>query len=305
MESVACNNCGADDTRPLFQGKDRLLNGTQIFQDVRCQRCGLIYLNPRPTLDEITQYYPTEYEPFTRHEHLQSLSARINYRISFNKRRRIASRGLRPGRLLDIGSGSGDFLLEMRNAGWEVEGLDTSPAACEVARTRGLDTFRGQLFDVPFPDQSFDLITMWDVLEHVHDPMAHLECICRLLKPTGRFVVTLPNPESLDLMVFEDFWAGLDFPRHLFVYPRKTLTAMIEKAGMEVVSVHCVTGGPRVSTWSLEFFIDDRVKHPGTRQWMKKIIYSPAWYIAWRPFYFILDKFKAGSSITFTCARRD
>ncbi|MBN2149101.1 MAG: class I SAM-dependent methyltransferase [Anaerolineales bacterium] len=280
-----------------------MLGGTQIFHDVRCQNCGLIYLNPRPSVDEIAQYYPAEYEPFNRHENLQSLPARISYRISFSKRRRIASHGMAPGRLLDVGSGSGDFLLEMRNAGWDVYGVDISPAACEATRKRGLETYNGQLFDVPFPDESFDLITMWDVLEHVHDPMGHLEHISRLLKPSGRFVVTLPNPEGLDLVVFKDLWAGLDFPRHLYVYPRKTLKAMISKAGMEVTSARCVTGGARASIWSIEFVIDDKVKHPGARRLLKRIIYSPVWYFSWRPFYFLLDKLNAGSSITFTCRK--
>ena len=304
METVNCNFCGSDETTVLYSGRDRLLNGSQVFNGVRCRQCGLIYINPRPTIDEIANYYPAEYEPFKRHERLQSLPARISYRISFSKRRRIASHGLKPGRLLDIGSGSGDFLLEMRAAGWDVHGLDISPAACEATRKRGMDTFNGQLFDAPYPEQSFDLITMWDVLEHVHDPMGHLQRICNLLVPNGRYVVTLPNPESLDLFIFKGLWAGLDIPRHLYVYPRKTLIAMIEQAGMEVLSIRCVTGGPRASIWSIEFVIDDKVNNPRLKKFLIKVIYSPVWYLAWRPFYFVLDQIKAGSSITFTCRKR-
>jgi len=303
MEAVACNLCGIENSEPLFRGRDRLLGGTQIFHSVRCRSCGLIYLNPRPDLDEIARYYPAEYEPFTRYKRVQSWAARLSYQRSMNKKCRIAAYGLKPGRLLDVGCGSGDFLLKMQQVGWEVYGLDLNAAACEEAGRRGLEVFQGQLFDLPYPDHSFDVLTMWDVLEHLHDPLSNLKRVAQLLKPGGRFTVTLPNPDGLDFRIFGRIWTGLDVPRHLYVFPRKTLMALFQKAGLDVVSSRCMTGGQRVSTWSLEWLIDEHISDPSHQRRLKKMIYTPVWYWAWRPFYFILDLFRGGSSITYKCTQ--
>ena len=303
MEIVACNLCGVDEGEPLFKGRDRLLGGTETFQWVRCRRCALIYLNPRPTLAEMARYYPTNYEPFTRKEGTGSWLARLSYRVAIAKRCRIASRGHKPGRLLDVGCGIGDFMLGMRQRGWEVHGVDLSPNAVALARQKGLDVFLGQLFDAPYTERSFDLVTMWDVLEHLHDPSTHLARVAQLLKPRGKFVVTLPNPHSLDSRLFGPVWTGLDVPRHLYVFVRPALLALFQRAGLEVTSALCITGGQRVSTWSLEWLIDERVSSERVRRALKQLIYTRTWYWAWRPFYFVVDLLGLGSSITYTCRR--
>ncbi len=303
METVTCNLCGVDESEPLFKGRDRLLGGTETFQWVRCRRCGLIYLNPRPTLAEMACYYPTNYEPFTRHERAENWLARLRYRVYIHKLRRIAGQEPKPGRLLDVGCGIGDFMLGMRQRGWEVHGVDLSPNAVALARQKGLDVFQGQLFDVPYAEQGFDLVTMWDVLEHLHDPSAHLARVAQILKPRGKFVVTLPNPHSLDFRLFGPLWTGLDVPRHLYVFVRPALLALFQRAGLEVTSARCITGGQRVSTWSLEWLIDERVSSERVRRTLKRLIYSPIWYWAWRPYYFVVDLLGMGSSITYTCQR--
>jgi SAM-dependent methyltransferase len=303
METVTCNLCGVDESEPLFKGRDRLLGGTETFQWVRCRRCGLIYLNPRPTLAEIARYYPANYEPFTRQERTGSWLARLSYRVAIAKRCRIASRGQTPGRLLDVGCGIGDFMLGMRQRGWEVHGVDPSPKAVALAHQKGLRVFQGQLFDAPYAEQSFDLVTMWDVLEHLHDPSAYLARVAQLLKLRGKFVVTLPNPHSIDFRLFGPVWTGLDVPRHLYVFVRPALLALFQRAGLEVTSTRCITGGQRVSTWSLEWLIDERVSSQRVRRALKRLIYSPIWYWAWRTYYFVVDLLGLGSSITYTCRR--
>jgi len=271
METVTCNLCGVDESEPLFKGRDRLLGGTETFQWVRCRRCGLIYLNPRPTLAEMARYYPTNYEPFTRHERAENWLARLRYRVYIHKLRRIAGQEPKPGRLLDVGCGIGDFMLGMRQRGWEVHGVDLSPNAVALARQKGLDVFQGQLFDVLYAEQSFDLVTMWDVLEHLHDPGAYLARVAQLLRPGGKFVVTLPNPHSLDFRLFGPAWTGLDVPRHLYVFVRPALLALLQRAGLEVSSARCITGGQRVSTWSLEWLIDERVSNQRVGRALKTI----------------------------------
>lgn len=305
MEIIDCAVCGVDDSEPLFEGRDRLLGGAEVFHLVRCQRCGLIYINPRPTLAEIGRYYPAEYEPFAREDQLTSWYDRLTYRVAIARMCRIATRGQEPGRLLDIGCGSGDFGLGMQQRGWRVQGLDISAEAVALARQKGLDVVLGQLPDAEYEDESFDLITMWDVLEHLHDPRAYLVRTAQLLKPEGRFVVTLPNPHSIDFRLFGPLWTGLDVPRHLSVFSKEALHTLFQQVGLEVESARCVYGGQRVSTWSLEWLIDER--WPGTRlnQGSKKLIYSPIWYWLWRPYHFVIDLLGQGSSITYTCRRAE
>jgi SAM-dependent methyltransferase len=206
---------------------------------------------------------------------------------------------MKKGRLLDVGCGDGDFLLGMQERGWQVHGLDISPVAVDLARRKGLDVFQGELASADYERHSFDLITMWDVLEHLHDPASELQQVAKLLKPSGRFVVTIPNPHSLDFWIFGKTWTGLDTPRHLYVYNRPALLRLLEGAGLEVVSARCVTGGQRVSTWSMEWLIDERIQNPRLNSLLKRLIYSQPWYWLWRPVYFAIDLLNLGSSITF------
>lgn len=301
MERIDCPLCQVDDTELWHKGRDRLLGGEETFQWVRCRRCGLLYLNPRPDVDEIARYYPREYEPFTREQQRTSWYEKLRYRVAMARMCHIAAGGRNGGRLLDVGCGEGEFMAGMADRGWQVQGLDTSPVAVELALARGLDVFHGQLTALDPGHALFDLITMWDVLEHLHDPGSYLAQVGRLLKPDGRLVVTLPNPDGIDLRLFGPVWTGLDVPRHLYAFPGRVLTAMLERAGLAVESARCRYGGQRVSTWSLEWAIDDRL--PGTRlgRLLKRAIYSPIWYWAWRPIYALVDAAGLGSSITYVC----
>lgn len=305
MESVTCLVCGVEASIPLYEGRDRLLGGDDVFQLRRCQRCGLIYINPRPTQAEIQRYYPAAYEPFTRQDQLDGWYNRLRYRVAIARMCGIAAQGQAPGRLLDVGCGSGEFLLGMQERGWEAHGLDISAVAVELARQKGLNVFLGQLPDTDYEAESFDLITMWDVLEHLHDPRKYLNRVSQLLKPGGRFVVTLPNPHSIDFGLFGPLWTGLDVPRHLYVFARAPLLELFRQVGLTLVSSRCAYGGQRVSTWSLEWLIDERLPGTWLGRALKKTIYSPFWYWAWRAYYLVIDWLGQGSSITYVCQRAE
>lgn len=301
METVSCHVCGVDNAVLLYKGHDRLLGGAEAFALVRCRRCGLIYLNPRPTPDEMERYYPSNYDPYTRRNEVVSWCDRLRYRVAIERMCRIAAGRQAPGRLLDIGCGDGDFLAGMQQRGWQVCGLDTSLVAVDLARSKGLDVFLGPLDQASYSEASFDLITMWDVLEHLHDPGAYLAHIRRLLTPAGRFVVTLPNPHSLDFRIFGSLWTGLDIPRHLYIFVRPALLALLNQAGLKVESARCKFGGQWVSQRSTEWWIDERVSNENLKQRLKRLIHSQAWYWLWWPFYLCVDCWNLGSSITYRC----
>ncbi len=142
-------------------------------------------------------------------------------------------------RLLDVGCGSGAFLNDMRLlTGCEVYGIDVSSLAAKTAsQDYGLDISTGSVFESPFPNSYFDLITAWSYLEHVNNPSRVLAKFSDLLKPDGCCVIQTPNFGSFNARLFKEKWYHLDCPRHLYIYTPKTVTNLLEKGGLTVQQV--------------------------------------------------------------------
>jgi len=239
IETTACDLCGDSEAHPLYTNADWRLPGLDAFALVQCARCGLIYLNPRPTPQAIGAFYPQEYAPFRPAiEDERWALMRWMRRRKMQRRRALVERysGLRRGRVLDVGCATGLFLHEMALGGWEAFGVELTPSAADYARKRfGLEIFTGQLEEAAFPAEAFDAVTFWDVLEHTFSPRRTLERSAALLKPGGLVAINIPNWESFERRIFGGQWIGLDPPRHLYVFPRRALTALLEQSGFEVV----------------------------------------------------------------------
>jgi 2-polyprenyl-3-methyl-5-hydroxy-6-metoxy-1,4-benzoquinol methylase len=255
FETTACSMCGASSASLLFEGGDLLHPSTEQFRLMTCQVCGHIYQNPRPTVATIGKYYPDDYIPFQRAiEDEPDWWRRFDrhygrYRRCMTVHR--ASGG--PGRLLDVGCATGIFLDGMRQLGWQVQGVELMTSAAQYARTRfGLDVFCGELEAANFPMHRFDAITLWDVLEHVHEPRALLTEVARLLKPGGLLVLSLPNPDSLEARLLGHFWLGWDLPRHLNLFRPQLLTTQLAKHGLCITTIRSFTAGYAVLVMSLE-----------------------------------------------------
>jgi 2-polyprenyl-3-methyl-5-hydroxy-6-metoxy-1,4-benzoquinol methylase len=218
-EEVNCNLCGANRTRLLFRLRDYRLQVDELeWNAVRCRSCGLGYLNPRPTVDEIKRYYPSAY---FRHRGLQT-----------ERYRRLAEYvpGER-GKLLDVGTARGDFIAEMRERGWQVAGIESAQNA---GNPHGLQIYRGQFPEqCDLPSNSYDVVTAWAVFEHLHDPLEAFRVCARLLRPDGHLIVQVPNLRSI--------WARWalqeDVPRHLYFFNPKTLRKFADRAGLRVERV--------------------------------------------------------------------
>ncbi len=136
-------------------------------------------------------------------------------------------------RLLDFGCGSGGFLARMHAQGWHVTGVDASAAAvAEVREVLGLEAFHGTLPHPRLVPGSFDVVTMWESLEHLHQPLDALRHARTLLASGGRLYVSVPNIEGLPFRWFGEAWTGLDLPRHLTHFSPATLRAMLDRAGL-------------------------------------------------------------------------
>ena len=218
-ETVACNLCGRDDPKLLFRLRDYRLRVDDIeWNVVRCRFCGLGYLNPRPTVDEIGRYYPEGY-----------FSSRASQSERYMRQAEYVSGA--SGRLLDVGTARGDFLAVMANRGWTVEGIEPFADACNpFGMVIHRDRFPGQ---TRLRGGRYDVITAWAVFEHLHDPASAFRECTRLLRPGGRLIVQVPNLRSI-----HSRWAmAEDVPRHLYFLSPRTLEAYGVRFGLDLERV--------------------------------------------------------------------
>jgi SAM-dependent methyltransferase len=243
MEPVVCDLCGANNPRPYLTTTDRFTGS--IFTFTRCSQCQLVYLNPRPSKAELEEHYPNDYEAYrlpeqygsaTENWHaLQALAKQLNYVESY-----LPERGL----LLDVGCATGNFLHFAQNHGWKVQGLEIVEKAAQIARKQfGIDVITSDLEGAHLPKASLDVVTLWDVLEHLTSPVGDMQRIHELLRPGGLIFFSIPNLDSYDRRLFGPEWIGWDAPRHFTLFDTVTINRLIVETGFELVDQRCLLGG--------------------------------------------------------------
>lgn len=246
-----CPACGNTTFQAIVQGTDRLYGTTnKRFQVVECQECRLMHLHPMPKGQELASYYPPSYWFDGKSDQADTLAERYRRlvlldHVFFVERaaeaaeKELDERAGRPGKrrpILDIGCGGGLFLRLMRERGYRVVGLDYSREAAGVAwHTNRVPALGGDVTRPPFAPESFSLITMFHVLEHVSDPVRYVEAVRDLLVPGGRFVLQVPNAASWQFLFFGDRWNGVDIPRHLIHFRHEDLAELLRFCGFELV----------------------------------------------------------------------
>jgi 2-polyprenyl-3-methyl-5-hydroxy-6-metoxy-1,4-benzoquinol methylase len=246
-EEPDCLLCGGRRWAAVVEAPDNTKGGTGLwFAVVQCQDCGLCFTNPRPSPTSIGQFYPSVYRPHRAPRARRSRRFRLAAPWPRSARERQGLPWHGQGRLLDFGCGGGSFLERMHRQGWRVTGVDVSAAAVERVRTGlGLRALLGTLPHPLLEAGSFDVVTMWHSLEHVHRPLEVLREARRLLVPGGKLLVAVPNIDSLPFRWFGPAWYGLDLPRHLTHFAPWTLHLMLEHAGFGVGPIRMV----RHSEW--------------------------------------------------------
>ncbi len=235
---LACNLCGGIEHVPLFRK-----NG---FELVRCAGCGLAFIANPPRADEVAQLYSAAaaYHGALLDPADPGFAAMRKIARQHVRMLRRSLRAVQGLRLLDVGCSSGLFLDQARTAGFEVHGAELSADTAAFARSHfGLEVHAGDWREAGYAEGSFDVITLFDVIEHLPDPFAELVAIRRLLKPGGLLLQSTPNIDGLfprlsyALAKRLDYWPHPEPPHHLYQFSDRTLSEMTERAGYEVTRV--------------------------------------------------------------------
>jgi len=236
-EFVICNLCNSNNFKVLYTRKHYALN----YQIVKCKTCGLIYMNPRFSEEKNRDLYNDTYYYFGKEDD----EININKAVEQFKRLQFYSA---KGRLLEIGCAKGFFLKIARDNGWETYGVDLSDYGCKFAKEQfNLNVLQGVLEEIDLPEKYFDVVSLWDTLEHLRDPCKVLEKIKRLLKDDGILMIETPNINSVFFKLYRRYWLGFN-PFHLYYFSPQTLKNMLCKLGFTIVNSETIT----VSLFSIE-----------------------------------------------------
>jgi 2-polyprenyl-3-methyl-5-hydroxy-6-metoxy-1,4-benzoquinol methylase len=279
MLARTCVLCGQEGRMLFGPMRDQMFDAPGVWNLLRCPGCGFAWLNPRPLAEDIgilyRQYHTHAPQPgwndnrgrwrdwakesvlasaFGYEDRVRSSGGRVLGRVLswLEPLRELVGATVMwlsatdRGRLLDVGCGSGGFLKKMQDLGWEASGVEPDPSAARVAREHyGLDVTCETLEEAALSAGQFDVITMNHVIEHLPDPITSLQECGRVLKDTGRLVVTTPNVDSLGRRLFRTSWRGLEVPRHLQLFSVTTLAECVRRAGLHVQEVRTTANSAR------------------------------------------------------------
>ena len=233
-----CPVCGSPDIKNALSAKDYTVSG-ETFVIAECNACSLRFTQDVPDAASISPYYKSE--NYISHSNtskglINRLYQSVRKRTLKQKRKLIEkATGIPKGSLLDVGSGTGSFANEMKQSGWQVTGLEPDTDA----RTVGKQLCNIELADInqfyQLPACSYDAITMWHVLEHVHDLQGYAAQLKLLLKENGKLFIAVPNYTSKDAAIYKEHWAAYDVPRHLYHFSPKSMQVLMEKHGLKIL----------------------------------------------------------------------
>jgi 2-polyprenyl-3-methyl-5-hydroxy-6-metoxy-1,4-benzoquinol methylase len=231
-----CPVCDSSSINPLLTVKDHSVSG-ESFVIWQCSHCSLRFTQDVPSEDAIGPYYQSS--AYISHSNtskgfINQLYQKVRNHTLQQKAALVIGHTKFRGKQLDIGAGIGAFVNTMKKKEWEVRGIEPD----EGARQQAKELFGLQLEETSIlktlPAESFDAITLWHVLEHVHELHAYVEKLKEILKPDGRIFIAVPNYTSLDSSIYTLHWAAYDVPRHLYHFSPRSMEILMQKHGLKI-----------------------------------------------------------------------
>jgi SAM-dependent methyltransferase len=228
----ACPICGGGEVADLLSAPDRFHLRKQIYRLLRCSSCRGVWLTSPPKPKEMGLHYTEDYHKGIMAAGEGDATSRWKNQVN------LISHYKDGGAILDIGCSSGGFLSTMKGSAWKLYGIEMEESTAERARsTTGAEVFVGDAVEAPFRPASFDVITSFDVLEHVYSPRQFLTKVREWLKPSGIFYAQMPNIDSWEARLFRTHWYGLELPRHLSHFSPTSIRHLMGELGFEEVCV--------------------------------------------------------------------
>jgi SAM-dependent methyltransferase len=253
-----CPICGQLGACEWLRAPDRLHGRREQYTLLRCPACSLVWVSKPPIPTEMNRHYTYEYDRLIS-------AAGENSPGRWRDRSAALSLHKQSGTLLDLGCSSGAFLQSLRGRGWNLFGIEMSAESAKRAHEKsGAKIFVVDILHAQFPPASFDVITCFDVFEHLYEPRQVMEKVAEWLKVGGIFYILVPNVDAAEARVFGSYWHGLELPRHLFHYSPVSLKFLAESAGLRQVSLE-TRRNPAVGT-SLRYIWDDVFRYLGIRR---------------------------------------
>jgi len=271
LEDVECPLGCIKNDEAVLTGRDQIHNLPGNFTVIKCQNCGLMRTNPRPTPETIGYYYPSDYGPYQMLEDVavnRSNTSAMKQAIMHVLG--LETRSLPPvpcGRLLEIGSANGAYLLQMKQQGWKVEGIEFSASAAKLAQAQGLAVQIATVESAKAPTDQVDIVAAWMVLEHLHDPVSALTKIRDWVKPDGYLVASVPDAGSFMRHTFGSLSYDLHLPAHLYHFTPDTLEKLLNHCGWKLTRVFWQRNCNSL-LWSIEYLVREK-QYPR----LKKIIH--------------------------------
>jgi 2-polyprenyl-3-methyl-5-hydroxy-6-metoxy-1,4-benzoquinol methylase len=299
----SCNLCGAKKFEFLYKTKDRMFNLDGTFNLKKCSNCSLVFLDPQPGQIELKKHYPSrKYYAYNKTNKKGLLAKLREYPVrhyyspsvlsfiitTFIKNVPAIPSYKKNGKILDLGCGTGETLLLLKKIGWKTYGMDIDRNALSVAKKSGLNNLSlGGYRDLKkYPDNYFDAIRLYHVIEHIDNPSLAISLIKRKLKKNGEVIMGTPDINSIVAKLFKSYWYNLDSPRHLYLFSTFTLKKMIEKEGLRIEKIRFESGWGIAG--SLQYFINDKFNKK------LNLINNFFVFLAFYPLEWLLDKLQLG-----------
>ena len=230
---TTCNICGGNQFTTLLSCKDFTVS-QEDFLLIRCKQCAVIITSPRPEEDKLGKYYQSE----DYISHTSKANNFINFlylnvrKITLQQKRKILESIAQQKTILDYGCGTGSLISYLQTKGWQVKGYEPDANARKLAQQNCI------VYDNPKTIlETFDVITLWHVLEHTTEPNLTISLLSKLLKPRGKLVIAVPNHKSYDANYYKQYWAAYDVPRHLWHFNREAMEQLLQQHGFTLQKI--------------------------------------------------------------------
>lgn len=267
LDSIpSCPICGETQFDPYLSCIDYTVS-QENFTLKSCSQCQFLFTDPRPQDSALGNYYLSDkYISHTggNNSFIDKLYLLARKRALIWKRKLIENNS-HPGNLLDIGCGTGDFLLEMKSHQWNTSGVEPSSVARDSAEKKTGNKIYQLLSEVQ--ERNFNAVTLWHVLEHLPDPNQALQTMKGLLSQSGTIFIAVPNHRSYDAQHYKSFWAGYDVPRHLWHFNKENMKMLLEKNGFRLTKIIPM----RLDSYYVSLLSESH-KHPKKSRFLQLVI---------------------------------